>query len=595
MNFLETGNKEFCTGCTACVNACRHSAMVMKPDEEGFLYPSILLDRCVGCRMCIGSCPLSEKKNLSKNYQRLYGAWAKDLELLKQSSSGGIFSLLAKQILQQNGIVFGCAINYNLKQAEHIMIENEHDLFKFRGSKYMQSNLLSTFSQAKEILDKKRKVYYVGTPCQIAGLKAYLKRDYDNLLTSDLICHGVTSNLWFKKEIEYYQQKYKGTISNFRCRSKRKYDWTFGGVIAFDVIRKNKVIKQIDIPARYSPMYYCYAYADKPYILRPACYNCRFCSMSRVGDITIGDYWGIQSVHPEQMTTNRLKDGISLISLNSINGEKYFNEIKEEIEYFVTDKDKAAQQPALREGEIRRIPEKRAYIYEQLKIVNYEELADKVLFPYNFRHAYKIHKLIYPVRMILKRNKRLKNMIKPFLRFMRIWKRTIFDEIFVNKVVPNIPSRSLRKKALIILGAYIGKNVSLYSSVEIRNASGLKIEDNCSFGKKIVLDARSGLLIKKGAVLGSQVMIWTLQHDYNDINFKTKGAPVEIGEYSWVCSRVTILPGVKIGNYAVVASGAVVTRDVNDYEIVGGVPAKKIGERKKQQYSYDTKNDYFII
>lgn len=157
---------------------------------------------------------------------------------------------------------------------------------------------------------------------------------------------------------------------------------------------------------------------------------------------------------------------------------------------------------------------------------------------------------------------------------------------FANHIIPNLPSKTLRNRGMRMMGVRMSKNVMLYSGFSIRNPKGLTIEDGVSIGPKVLLDARMGLTIRENAVIAYDAIIWTLNHDYNDVNFGGKGASVEIGSFAWVCCRSIILPGVKIGEGAIVASGAVVTKDVDPYTIVGGVPAKKIGERKKQKYNY---------
>lgn len=155
-----------------------------------------------------------------------------------------------------------------------------------------------------------------------------------------------------------------------------------------------------------------------------------------------------------------------------------------------------------------------------------------------------------------------------------------------NCFVCNIPGMTVRKAYLKLLGMKVGRNVKIYEGFHIRNAKGISLEDGVSIGPKVLLDGREGLKLGKSVTIGYEAIIWTLNHDYNDIHFCVKGGPVEIGSYTWVCSRAIILPGIKIGKGAVIASGAVVTRDVGDFEVVAGIPAKVIGHRLEKEYQY---------
>lgn len=162
------------------------------------------------------------------------------------------------------------------------------------------------------------------------------------------------------------------------------------------------------------------------------------------------------------------------------------------------------------------------------------------------------------------------------------------------RIIPWIPSKILRNRGIRMMGAKASKNVMFYPGFQVRNPKKLVIEDGVNIGPKCLLDARRGLTIRKNAVIAYEAIIWSLNHDYNDINFCGKGAPTEIGAYAWICSRSMILPGIKIGEGAVVASGAIVTKDVPPYAIVGGIPAKIIGHReeKEYQYGYKKSEDY---
>lgn len=180
-------------------------------------------------------------------------------------------------------------------------------------------------------------------------------------------------------------------------------------------------------------------------------------------------------------------------------------------------------------------------------------------------------------------------------RELRTWKRSLY-EFILNDVTPCLFSRHLRRFIYTKLyNAKIGKNVCMYRSLELRNPRNLVIDGDNSIGKNVMLDARKGLHIEKGCVIASHVLIWTLHHDYNSDDFHVIGAPVTLGAHSWICSRAIILPGVNIGKGAVVASGAVVTKDVPPYAIVGGIPARIIGKRAEKDFQYIPTNKYHLV
>lgn len=169
-------------------------------------------------------------------------------------------------------------------------------------------------------------------------------------------------------------------------------------------------------------------------------------------------------------------------------------------------------------------------------------------------------------------------------RIKIIFKRLLWW--LTNSVVSELPTNVLRCRCLKLLGLKIKGKAFFFEGFHIRNPKGIVLEDGVSIGPKVLLDGRKGLHIGKSAVIAYDAIIWTLNHDYNDINFCGKGAPVEIGEYAWICSRSIILPGIKVGRGAVVAAGAVVTKDVPDFAIVAGIPAKVIGQREIKEYQY---------
>lgn len=301
-------NMKLCTGCTACKSICPKQAIDMISDKDGFLYPTINKDKCINCKLCEKVCPVInvvENKSLLKSY----AAYNKDENIRINSSSGGLFTIFAKEVLRQDGIVFGAMFDESFNVI-HSYIEKEDELFNFRGSKYVQSSIGDTYKKCKEFLNKDRVVYFTGTPCQINGLKNYLGKEYPNLITQDFICHGVPSpKVW---------NDYKTRFKNIKDVSFR--DKSMGWSNYFVRINEHK--------DKHLENFYIKAFLSN-YILRSSCYECKFKTKNRVSDITLGDLWGANSIVP-QMNDDK---GLSLIVINSSKGLSLFNKIIDDIVY----------------------------------------------------------------------------------------------------------------------------------------------------------------------------------------------------------------------------------------------------------------------
>ena len=323
INILE---KENCCGCQACEQRCPTNSITFFEDNEGFLYPKVDTGTCINCSLCENVCPVL---NLQKERLPLvvYASKNKDENIRLKSSSGGIFSLLAEKILDEEGVVFGARFN-DKWEVVHDFIEAKDHLHLFRGSKYVQSFIGDTFSQTKNFLNDGRKVLFSGTPCQIAGLKLFLKTDYDNLLTVEIVCHGVPSpmiwrnylsELYFSKsQVKKYSIPQKQLpITNILFRDKK------------DGWKKYSLTINMENDGQDSTLYSSY-YKENPYMrgflhnlyLRPSCYACPSKSFKSGSDISLADYWGIQNVLPEFDDDK----GVSLVILLSEKGRKYFSE-----------------------------------------------------------------------------------------------------------------------------------------------------------------------------------------------------------------------------------------------------------------------------
>lgn len=313
---MEICAKEACTGCGACENICPVSAISMIEDRKGFPHPVIDTIKCISCQKCCNVCP----QNISPQTNQagtVFAALAKNDSLRENSSSGGVFSLLAEWIIGHNGIVFGAAYDENLT-VKHIAVSNMNDLVKLRGSKYVQSQTGHTYHEVQTALEADIRVLYSGTPCQIAGLRAFLGKSYKNLLTVDILCHGTPSPAVFRKYTDDICQAHQCEISDINFRSK--------------VPGWKDFTTQIVLTNGVTYNYYRDSYMDgflRNIYLRDSCYQCPYASSIRVGDITLGDYWGYQETAPHFLEDD--DRGISLVMVNTPAGKQAFRRIRNQL------------------------------------------------------------------------------------------------------------------------------------------------------------------------------------------------------------------------------------------------------------------------
>ena len=321
-------DSEKCCGCGACASVCPEKCITFAADGEDFLCPSVDAKKCVGCNACERVCPmLSEpEKNTAV---RAFAVINTDKEVRLKSSSGGVFGLLAEDVLAQGGAVFGAAFDKDFA-VRHICAPNAGELPLLFGSKYVQSDTTGLFETVKQFLDSDRQVLFSGTPCQVAGLKKSLGKNYPNLLTVDLVCHGVPSPAAWQKYLDFTKKKYSAEPCSVNFRSKvsgwKKY--------SVEILFKNgKTMRE--------------GVADNLYMkaflrnlsLRPSCYNCPFKGLERVSDITLSDFWGVEHVCPD------LDDGLgtSLVLVNSKRGLSSFEKLGSRVRVTETDASEAVK------------------------------------------------------------------------------------------------------------------------------------------------------------------------------------------------------------------------------------------------------------
>lgn len=315
-------DKSNCCGCGACANICPKKAIDMVEDEYGFKYPQINSTICIDCGLCKKNCSYQNKIELSTN-KETYVAVSKDSRVLNNSASGGIFAQIAINFIKNRGIVYGCSmerINKTLVPM-HIRVDNIEELEKLQGSKYVQSDMNNIYLLIREDLNNGKKVLFSGTPCQVAAIKQFLKKEEKNkLFTLDIICHGVPSKKMFQDYITYLEQSKKITVQSFTFRDKTK-EWGLYAKIKYMDSKKRE--KEKIIESHFSSYYQLFLDAD---IYRDNCYSCKYAGKDRAGDISIGDYWGINKEHPEYLKGNNgeieEKKGVSCVLVNSEIGKE---------------------------------------------------------------------------------------------------------------------------------------------------------------------------------------------------------------------------------------------------------------------------------
>ncbi|MFA7578282.1 MAG: polysaccharide pyruvyl transferase family protein, partial [Candidatus Muiribacteriota bacterium] len=324
------GNKK-CTNCGACSNICPQKAIFMERNNEGFLVPMIDKKKCNNCGLCNRTCPMLNEidNNVQFKIPKVYLGWNKNEKVRMKSSSGGIFSVLAEYFLRKKGYICGAAFD-NKNHLKHIIISNKKDLKKIMGSKYVQSEIGNVYRKIKILLEKNKWVLFSGTPCQVVGLRFFLKKDYKKLLVVDLVCHGVPSPLVFHKYLKEIEKKRKVKIDkiNFRDKSTGWKNFSFS-------LSKNNINL---VREKHDNNIYFKGFLNNLY-LNNICTNCPYSKFPKYSDITLGDYWGIWN-YKKGLDDDK---GISVLIVNNGKGLTFLQNLKKGINFEQVRKDKAVE------------------------------------------------------------------------------------------------------------------------------------------------------------------------------------------------------------------------------------------------------------
>lgn len=372
-----------CTACMACLNVCKHNAIVEVEDSKGFLIPSIVADKCVDCGLCDKVCNMHNVHESPNSVRSVYSLVINDKHDLFHSTSGGAFTALSDVVLSKGGVIVGSILDNDFT-VKHIVTDSVDGRNKMRGSKYVQSNAGFTYREVKNYLQQGREVMFVGAPCQVAALQSYLGKTYNNLVLVDFLCHGVPNNKMFKDHIAYMEKLHGSKVVDYLFRGKR---YTAAAAVQSYRLKGDKVKASLQGQAFYS------FFASMS--LRESCFECNYRSSHRYGDVTIADFWGI-----EELTGEKSAMGTSLVLVNSEKGEAIFAEARHncKVREFPFDSIASKFKPASNKNKQRREVFWKTYIDE-----GYEALVAKYFRPSIYR------KIRFVVKKIVKTNKARKD------------------------------------------------------------------------------------------------------------------------------------------------------------------------------------------
>lgn len=599
--------KEKCCGCNACGDVCAHQAIIFSTDIEGFWYPKVDVEKCVDCGLCEKVCPQLHIDELKKNdllQSECHAAIHKNIEVRFDSTSGGAFSALAEKTYKEGGYVGG-AIFTETFYVQHFISGDKNDLVALRSSKYLQSDAQGFYKVVRGLLKDGKKVLVCGTPCQMAAMRRFLGKDYENLIILDFICRGVNSPKVFRHYLDYLGERFQSKVVYFKAKNK-ELGWR---QLTSKVIFKNgKVLYDTK-----DSSYFTIGYLQTGVYCRPSCYDCQFKGFPRIADITVADYWGAEKTVGVDLDNDM---GTSLIMLNSPKGLAYFNSMKSSLHEKQIPFDSILRgNPALVKPLDPPLVDRTSF-YEDLDRMPFRDVAEKYI--------------KRPIDIIS-----AKKNIKNILRFLLgVYRSSGFNPVLLWK---NFRYNFLVKqiKGNILTGAYIliHKNTVLElhssASIELRGVlelgykkfkrskleTRLLVEDNAKF----IVDAHfsvgygSDIEIFKDAILhvqgkgatninatiicgesitlGEYVMLGrgvTIRDNNGSHYIARRGykntRPVIIGQHAWLCEGCTVIAGAKIGDGAIIGAKAMVAGSVPAFTMVSGNPAQIVDEEVYWKY-----------
>lgn len=604
---IQITDKSKCCGCNACGDVCPKDAISFHADIEGFWYPEVDKDRCVDCGLCDKVCPVihaNELKNNELPQSECHAAIHKNIEVRFDSTSGGLFSALAERTYKEGGYVGGAIFNEDYS-VSHFISNDKKDLAALRSSKYLQSNAEGFYKLVRQLLKKGEKVLVCGTPCQMAALRRFLVKSYDNLVIVDFICLGVNSPKVFRKYLDYLEDRYQSKIVYFKAKNK-ELGWR---QLTSKVVFENKQV----LYDTKDTSFFTIGYLKTKVYSRPSCYDCQFKGFPRMADITVADYWGAEHTVGKELDNDM---GTSLVMLNSHKGKSYFETIKSSIiEKEIPFESILGGNRALVQSLGAPLVDRTGF-YEDLDKMPFQEIAAKyiqrAIDTLTWRRRLKnVLRFLWNVTKVSRFNLLLywKNVRYNF--FCKQVKCDIMSGSFMlihrNVILEIHPKARMDLKGIFSIGQKKFSNSKLETRVLVEDNAVLKIDNNFSLGygsdvevfqdALLHIEGNGATNINATIICGEHIHLCDRVMLGRDITIRDNNGnhyiamrgykdtrPVFIGQHAWLCEGATIMPGVKVGDGAIIGAKSFVAKNVPAYSMVSGNPAQVIEEEIYWKY-----------
>lgn len=598
---IDIKEKKNCCGCNACYDICPKDAITLSTDIEGFWYPRVDIDKCINCGLCERTCPQLHIGALKKNdfeYPVCFAAIHKNIEVRFGSTTGGLFSALAEQMYREGGYVGGAIYNKDFS-VSHFISNNPADLALLRQSKYSQSQTCGIYKEVKRLLMAGEKVLICGTPCQMAALRRFLNKDYENLIIVDFICKSITSPKFYAKYLDYWERKVGSQLVSFKFKDK-ELGWR-SLVKRFDFKNGKTMYSQAQDNDLYSMAYH------GNIVSRPSCYFCQFKGFPRMSDITIADFWGVEKyAYLKDIDDNA---GTSAVMCNSSKGLAFYKQLKNITSLETTIEKILPGNPALLHEQKMPVMNRDTFFHD-LDRKAIEEVVP-LYFPFHekergFKAQFKekVKLIIRPFVLALRYSQYNPWFFSRFLYFNFLckhvktdWANNGFIYITPYSIIEFHTGSKLELHGPFMLGVkrfrkskeetrlLLEKNAHMLVAERFCLGYGSNIEvfanaylgiDNCGTNCNTTIICGKRIELKGRVSLGRDVSIRDTNAHIIAIEGYKVLRPVIIENHTWLCSGAVICPGVKIKEGAVVGACSYVIQNVPAHTLVSGHPAKVV-------------------